>query len=568
LVARSAVWLAVLAAALGYSACVEIAPSPANAAAAEPDSKVYGIYLSARLAASQHDLADAARLYRDSLDEDPENPDLLSRAFLYTAAAGNLHDAAELATRLIKQEPDNRAARLTLAVAAFKAHDYTAARMHIAQSGRGPFTALTLTILDAWAAQGLGDMKTAQKDLKDVPNQGGTQAMADIHRALMLDLSGDAGAEGAYQAAIAGQASLSPRLADAYGRFLERAGRADDARAFYEKLAPQAALEPLAKAGLARLQSGAKPDRMVQSADAGAGEALFGIATALTDQSSADISILYLRLALELAPDNDLAKIVLADHFETLQKYNDAIELYRGIGTDSPYHLAAMIQVAVDEGRLKQNDKAIADLQAITRSEPDSLEAWTALGDAYRSLEKYEDAAGAYDRAIRTLGPAHTSKEWPLFYARGVAEERAQHWAAAEADLSQALKLSPEQPDVLNYLGYSWVDRHENLSQALGMLEKARTLSPFDGYIVDSVGWAYYRLGRYEDAAKALEAAVLLVPGDPTINDHLGDAYWRVGKKLDAHFQWSHALAFGPDDKEKPRIEEKLAHGLGRGDAS
>jgi tetratricopeptide (TPR) repeat protein len=186
---------------------------------------------------------------------------------------------------------------------------------------------------------------------------------------------------------------------------------------------------------------------------------------------------------------------------------------------------------------------------------------WTALGDAYRTSEKYDRAADAYDHAVKLLSPV-TAKDWPLYYARGVSEERSHRWAEAERDLQYALKLSSDQPQVLNYLGYSWVDQGRNLPEAVAMLEKARALSPYDGYIVDSVGWAYFRLGRYQDSAKTLEQAVLLVPGDATINEHLGDAYWMTGRKLDAHFQWNHALAFGAVDKQKAEIEKKLESGL------
>jgi Flp pilus assembly protein TadD len=211
--------------------------------------------------------------------------------------------------------------------------------------------------------------------------------------------------------------------------------------------------------------------------------------------------------------------------------------------------------------RLKQNDEAVAELKPLADANPDDQEVWTALGDVYRSMEKYSDAANAYTQAIKTIAtPAQ--KDWPLFYARAVAEQQADQWPQAEADLQTALKLAPEEPDVLNNLGYTWIEKQKNIPQALVMLEKARSLRPFDGYIVDSVGWAYYRLGKYDDAAKTLLNAVLLVPGDPTINEHLGDAYWRVGKKLDAQFQWSHALTFSTDDKSKPELEEKLKSGL------
>jgi tetratricopeptide (TPR) repeat protein len=253
----------------------------------------------------------------------------------------------------------------------------------------------------------------------------------------------------------------------------------------------------------------------------------------------------------------ELAKIVLADRFEALNKYEDAIVAYKSLGDNSLYRSAAAVQIALDETKLGKNDEAIAELKAMTGRAPKDITVWTALGDAYRNETKFTEAADAYDHAVALLGDDRKTS-WPLYYARAIAEERSHRWDAAEIDLKHALQLSPEQPQVLNYLGYSWVDQGRNLPEALAMLEKARSLSPFDGYIVDSVGWAYYRLGRYEDAVKTLEAAILLVPGDATVNEHLGDAYWKIGRKRDARFQWSHAVAFGTDKTQKTELEKKL----------
>ncbi|HTQ25116.1 MAG TPA: tetratricopeptide repeat protein, partial [Candidatus Binataceae bacterium] len=351
------------------------------------------------------------------------------------------------------------------------------------------------------------------------------------------------------------------------GRFLEAAKRDDDARALYTRFLTQESLAPVCQAGLARIAAGTVPDPLVGSAQQGAAEALFGIGTSLSDQSSTDTAVLYLRLALYLDPHHDLARLVLADRYENLQKYDDAIATYRDMDHDGPYWPAASVQAAVDLGKLKRYDEAVSELQRLAKDRPDDLAVWTALGDIYRDEEKYTEAADAYDRAIKTLNPV-ADKDWPLFYARAVSEERSKQWPDAERDLLQALKLSPDQPQVLNYLGYSWVDQGKNLAQALAMLEKARTLSPYDGYIVDSVGWAYFRLGRYDMAVKTLEDAVLLVPGDATINDHLGDAYWKAGRKVEARYQWSNALAFDPDAKEKAAIELKLKSGLALADGS
>lgn len=549
--------LAISFAIFALGGCASIGGSPASSSQQGTQAESFGDYLAARLAASDHNMSDAARLYNASLSSDPDNADILGHAFLYSAASGDVEAAGRLALRLVKTEPDNRAARLALAVAAMKRGDYGDAHAEISQSAKGPFTGLTLVLLDAWAAAGAGDLKSADAKLAQVVPEGGTQTLADFHRALIDDLAGqNDAADGAYRAAVAAGGS-SPRIAEAYGRFLERAGRDVDARAYYAKLQSDSALAPIAVQGLARLSSGQKPDRLVTSAAKGAAEALFGIAASLNDENSADIAVLYLRLALYLSPNLDLAKIVLADRFEELAKFEDAVGVYGSLDKESPYRAAAAVQIALDETRLGRNDQAISELQALTSATPGDATAWTALGDAYRNEEKFAAAANAYDRAVALVG-ADKANAWPLYYARAIAEERSHRWDAAEGDLKHALQLSPDQPQVLNYLGYSWVDQGRNLPQALNMLEKAHSLSPLDGYIADSIGWAYFKVGRYQDAVKALENAILLVPGDSTVNEHLGDAYWRIGRKLDARFQWSHALAFNPDATEKAQLEKKL----------
>lgn len=524
--------------------------------------KSYGAYLNARLAASQHDMANAAKFYLASLEADPANPDLLARAFLYSASAGDMNRAPELARRVTANEPDNRAARTTLAVEAIKKGDYGQAREELAQSAQGPFAILTIELLNAWAAIGQGNADQALSHLDALRTQGGTDSLVAFHRALVLELDGRNGeADAAYREALKGS-SNGPRIVEAYGCFLERTVGAERAKEFYDRLASDMALQPIVEAARKRMASGEKPRMLVASPQEGAAEAMFSIAASLTDDSSADVSVLYLRYARYLRPQFDLADILLADRLESMEKFGEAIEIYHGIPKSSPYRRVAMVQAAVDEARLDRNDKAVADLNEVVAAHPDDAEAWTALGDVYRGIEKYAEAADAYDKAIAIRGSTSTSS-WPLLYARAVSYEQSGRWSLAEADLKAALKLSPHEPQLLNYLGYSWVDKGENLTEALKMLEQARALRPFDGYIADSVGWAYYRLGRYKDAAKALQSAILLVPSDPTINDHLGDAYWRIGRKLDAQFQWSHALTFGAEGEQKARIEAKLKYGLG-----
>jgi tetratricopeptide (TPR) repeat protein len=300
---------------------------------------------------------------------------------------------------------------------------------------------------------------------------------------------------------------------------------------------------------------------MVSSPAEGAAEGLFSLASSLSGEDNSDIAILYLNVAIYLRPDFELARAFLGDRYEQIGKYRKAIEVYSGIPTTSLYSPMLEIQTAINLGRIGRAEDAISRMETLTRRDPDDVDAWTALADLRRGTERYEAAADAYDRAIE-LTPSGDGRLVDLYFARGICLQSTDQWDLAERDFENALELDDERADILNYLGYSWVDQGLNLDQAVGMLEKARALRPLDGYIADSVGWAYFKLGRYEDAAQVLEQAVQLAPGASEINDHLGDAYWMIGRKLDAQFEWMHALNLDPGPEVRPLIERKLRIGL------
>jgi tetratricopeptide (TPR) repeat protein len=541
------------------AACFSTAVQADTAIASDVQS--FSNYLSARQAASEFDLKQASRYYAASLAQDPDNKDLLSKAFIYSASSGDIAGGAKLAKRVLAVTPENKLAQLVLIVDQVKRGRFAEARAALKQPDGSSPAGPTMLLMNVWASMGVHDSGTALMLLKTLKALGNTDAIADYHRALVLDQIGNtADADAAYRQALV-DVGPAPRIVEAYGRFLERNNRTADATAFYTKLQSEEALQPILEPALARIAAGRKPEPLVPDAKAGAAEAMFGIGASLTDNSTADLAVLYLHSTLYLRPDLDLAKVLLADRLENLKKYEEALAVYRQVDHRSIYYRIAAVQAAVDLARLKRNDEAVSTLKSLTAEAPGDLEAWTALGDVYRSMERYPEAADAYSQAIKAV-PVPGAKNWQLYYARAIAEQQSNDWPAAEVDLQKALNLSPDEPDVLNNLGYSWVEKKQNIPKALVMLEKARTLRPFDGYIVDSVGWAYYRLGKYDDAAKTLLNAVLLVPGDPTINEHLGDAYWRVGKRLDAQFQWSHALAFATDATTKPALEAKLRSGL------
>ena len=553
------IFLTTLGSALLLTGCHAVSTDTSPAAPAQQTS-AYSTYLSARFAAQQHDMPVAARYYGQVLKSDSSNAQVLSLAFFYSTTAGDMDGAAGYAAKLVETTPDDRAARLALAVAALHRKDYAEVRKQLALSAKGPFTVLTVSLFDGWAAAALGDMKAAADDMKALAGQSGAESVAAFHAALMADYLNQAkDADNLYAKALQLNAN-SPRVVEAYGSFLERQGRKADAAKFYGGL-NAAALAPLVAAGKARLAKNSKPEALVRNAEDGVAEGLFGIAASLSDASSADVSILYLRMALYLRPDLALANILLADRYETLQKYQDAVDIYARVDKDSPYYRMAAVESARNQAKLEHNDMALVQLKKLTESDPKDSDTWIALGDAYRGVNKFSDAVAAYDQAEKDIGTP-VKKDWPLFYARAMAQEKAGNWGKSEADVNIGLKLSPDQPELLNYLAYSWVDQNRRLNDALAMLEKARSLRPYDGYIVDSVGWTYYRLGRYEEAAQTLEAAVLLVPGDATINDHLGDALWRAGRKMEARYQWDHALTFTPEDREKATLQQKLKEGL------
>ncbi|MES2291713.1 MAG: tetratricopeptide repeat protein [Pseudomonadota bacterium] len=555
------IYLLPIATALLLAGCANM-PVLKNPARTESgrQANAFSTYLSARFAAGEHQMPEAAHYYAQSLKDDPGNASILSLAFFYTTTSGDVEGSGKYATQIVAKTPDERSARLALAVIAFKHKDYAEARRNLSLSAKGPFQTLVVSLFDGWAAAASGDAAGAMADMKTLSAQSGAEGLAAFHTALIADYLAQPEADADYKKALLAN-RVSPRVIQAYGVYLERAGRADDARALYNKFAGEGAIAPVTKDGLARIAANKKPDPFVRNPEDGVAESLFGMAASLSDRQSADVSILYLRMALYLRPDLALADLLLADRFETLGKYEDAVAIYRKIDKSSPYYRMAATQAAVNETRLDKKSAAIADLRALAQAYPNDAENWIALGDAYRNQNDFAAAIDAYDHAEKSIGTPD-KRDWPLFYARAMSQDSLKHWDKAEADINIALKLSPEQPELLNYLGYSWVDRNQHITEALAMLEKARQLRPYDGYIVDSVGWAYYRLGRYSEAAQTLEAAVLLVPGDPTVNNHLGDALWKSGRKLEARFQWNHALTFNAEGDEKAQIEQKLKTGL------
>ncbi len=350
-------------------------------------------------------------------------------------------------------------------------------------------------------------------------------------------------------------------MTETVANFEERQGHSDQAQALYDRFLRQNSTSDLATA-VAAIRAAGPPKPPVTSPADGLAAAMFDLASVLNQPETVDLALLYDRVALALRPQFPLAQLLLSDILSAQKKPEESLAVLRDLPKESPYYWSAQLRSAINLDTLDRTDEAIVQLKTMAAENPTSLGALVSLGDILRVKKRFAEAADAYDEAIRRTEAANVPEKWTLFYDRGVARERSGQWEKAEADLQKALELKPDQPMVLNYLGYSWIDRGEHLDQGMKMIEKAVELRPDDGYIVDSLGWAHYRMGDYEAAAEKLEKAIELVPEDPTINDHLGDAYWRLGRLTEARYQWRRALQFGPQEDEIKPIEAKIEHGL------
>ncbi len=520
-----------------------------------------GSYLAARHAGQQRDAAAAAAFYRAALKRDPKNGELLDRAFLSLLVDGNVDEAVKYAERVVQADKTDRVSRLVIGVQALKRKQYAVARRELSQSVRGPITDLTATLLTAWSMFGSGDTKGAVAAIDRLSGPDWYAIFKELHAGMIYQLAGNQKEAGKRLEHAYKLDSSALRVVEAYGNWLSHNGSAKEALGVFEAFDKVLPRHPLVVEAMAKLKAGEKLPPLVSNAQAGAGEALYGLGASLGRRGGEDLGLVYLQLALFLAPSHPLALLSLADLYESLKKPALAIKAYERVPANSPLHRNAAIQMAANLDTLDRAADAEKHLGALIKEHPGDLEAIMALGNVLRGHKKFAECADVYSKAVATL--AHPEKaNWVTFYFRGICYERSKQWPKAEADLKKALELFPDQPHVLNYLGYSWVDQGENLDQGMDMIKRAVQQRPDDGYIVDSLGWAYYKIGNYEEAAKQLERAIELKPEDPTINDHLGDAYWRVGRVLEAKFQWAHARDLKPEPEELPKIEAKLKDGL------
>jgi len=539
-----------------------LAPVSAIPAAAyeKPEASPSGSYLAGRSAAKLRDNDLASDYLNQVLKYDSGNPILVEKIFLLELSEGNVAEAERLAAEVLKFNSQQRMARIVLGLGDFRARRYEAARKNLEEAAYTPVGELTSWLLIAWSHAGEGDLNLALKTLDRLDSNESFANFKTFHAALIADYLGNAiRAEASYRKAYE-DAGNSLRVVQAYGNFLERSGRIEEARKIYRSFI-EADENPLILGALEASLRNEKPGPFIATPGAGAAEALFSLATSMSDEQSIDVALLYTRLALSFDADKPVLTTLLGDIYEDMQRYDKAIEAYAQVPAASPLASNAEMEIAVGLQRLERKDEALDKLKQLIQREPKNYDAIVTLGNLYRNNEDYANAAKAYDDAIALI-TEHLAGHWRVYYYDGIAHERLKQWDIAEQRFRKALELSPDEPSVLNYLGYSMIEKKINLTEAMAMVRKAVELKPNDGYIIDSLGWAYYQLGDYEQAVTHIERAVELLPADPIIAEHLGDAYWRVGRKLEAKFQWQHARDNKPQPDDLKRIEDKIKNGM------
>lgn len=526
-------------------------------------STLSGNYLAARHARSLQADGDAAVFLKAALAKSPDDRWLLGRALAALLLSGHVEEAMPIARRLDDGDEDAPLAALTLAIGDIKAANYQAALSRLRGSPSRGHTVFIIPLLTAWTEFGLGNVDQALAALNPAGRDPGLAALYRMHAAWINEAAGRrAAAMADIDEVLKPQKEPWLRLVELAGALKERAGERGQALALYREYIQRFPDSTLLAPALARASRDLPPPPVeIHTAKEGVAEVMLDAAGVLSRQNSRELALMLGEFGLYLRPDFPALQLMVGDLLEAFDREDDANRIYARVNPVSPMAWPARLSIARNLEQTDRFDEAAKMLRELARERPNDPEPLTELGDMYRKRDRFAEAVEAYDAGfarIGTLEPRH----WRLLYVRGIALERTKDWPRAEADFLKALEFEPDQPFVLNYLGYSWVEQGRNLERAEAMIRKAVDLRPTDGYIVDSLGWVLHRLGRDDEAVEQMERATELNPQDPVINDHLGDVYWSVGRQREARFQWRTVLSLNPEPDLKAQVEAKLEHGL------
>ncbi len=560
---RRVIWLAMIVI-IGLGLSFDVTAKDNSGKIEIPDLglSTFGNYLAGRHAQFAANPAFAIEYYKSALKKSPDNIDLLRRLAALYISEGKIKPATALAHRLTKMSAENNnISWLVLVLAKVRAQKYAAAADLIDRLPDAGFNTFSVPMIRAWLLAGQKKYNEALKILDKKTSNKGLQALFGIHGALISELAGrNKEAEKRFKKTAALRKNANLRLTMLFGKFYERIGQSQKAKAIYDRYKRQRPLTTMLDSAYQRIKSGKKPKPNNSSARDGVGEALFSLGFAIQSQSPRQ-TVIFSQLAVYLRPSFTIAKLLLAESLDGNDRLEDANKVYRSVATDAAFAWTARLRIANNLDRMDETEDAIRELQAMSNENQTRTDALVNMANILQRHKRYAESNKAYEQAKSRI-PKLKTQHWSLLYYNGISYERTKRWPLAEKEFLKALELRPNHPSVLNYLGYSWVEQGLHLDRAQKMIRSAVKQRPRDGYIIDSLGWVLYRLGDMKGAVKQLERAVELRPEDPTINDHLGDIYWAVGRKNEATFQWKRALTLEPEKDIIPKIELKLKEGL------
>ncbi len=544
----------------GGPSAPEVTPA-LRATTEDSDASTYGLFLAGETALDMGSGSEAAGYLAQASRSDPQNAALRERAFTANLLAGRIDEAAGFAPGVVATVTPDAAAsfgglgRLTVGVSDLANGDARASVVALSPTADGAAHAAASAALLPWAQLASGRAPVLSAAAAKPGDLDAERAIA-LNRARIYERTGRMGeAERAFRLAVSrGGADM----ALAYGGFLERRGRRAEALKAYDAALSAAPGDPALSAARARAAAGGSAPTQPTLLQA-AGEALIGPAADFARRRQPEVAVIYLRLSLRLDPGDAPAWVALGDALNAGGDAQDAVFAWRQVRPDQPDYPGAAGRLAVALQGTGDKAGALTLASAAARAAPDDTAVQVVYAELLRDADRNDDAVQVADRLVKALPPeAKGAVAAKLYFLRGSLLERAGRWTQAEPDLARAVALQPDDPEMLNYLGFALADRGERLPQALAMLEKAAAAAPQDGAIADSVGWARLKLGDAKGAVRDLERAVGLAPADPDINDHLGDAYARVGRRAEAAYQWRRVLALDPDAKLRAAVEAKL----------
>jgi tetratricopeptide (TPR) repeat protein len=522
-----------------------------------------GSYLSGRYAANNGDFTSAERFLSRTLKLDPDNMEIAGYTYRMRLITGDMDGAAEMAAMLYDAKDVESNPEIMVLLAHVKRGEYAEASKVLETFENSGFNIVVLPLVRGWLDYAAGKLTEPVQQSENLKRIAEFAPFIYYQTALINDLAGfEEEALRQYNEALNLSRAMPYRVVEMLANLYARRGEWDKAEALYTRYQTENPDSVLRVPSLQVQAKAAKaPPRLVSNPREGMAEIFFSTASILNNENLNEEALIYVQQVLYLNPDFVAARLMRGTIYEELERYEEALAEYDGLPKEAPYFRKAQLRKAYTLNAMDKSEEALELLDMLAQEMPDHYQVQLTRGDILMRLKDYEEASQAYGHALDKIGTLK-AEHWPILYARGISYERSDAWKKAEADFLKALEIEPGQPDVLNYLGYSWLTQKTRVDEARAMIEQAVKARPSDAHIIDSMGWALYAVGDYEKAVDYLERAIELMPADPTVNDHLGDAYWRMGRKIEARYQWKRALLFKPEEEQAAELALKLENGL------